>query len=270
MNRTTLSALFLALLLGGVAVLPVLAQDEIDDAGWLEECRDQDSRRAVACDVRVESMAATGSLRVDPDENGGVLFRAWDRNVVEVHARVTARADDDAEARRLVQGVSLDLRPGEVRAEVPRRGNVSVTMVIRVPRRGDLSAEAVNGPVGAKGVEGRVDLRTRNGPVSLVDLAGQVTARSQNGPIHVILAGTRWNGPGLDAETRNGPVTVEIPDGYSAEFETGTRNGPFHSDVALTLPPGSYGRDPLRVRLGSGGSPVRVKTTNGPVSIESR
>lgn len=271
MNRIAVSAFALAFLPALGAPAPAAAQ-QVDDAAWIEECRDDDygDGRAVECDVRVESMASTGSLRVDPDANGGAIFRGWDENRVEVHARITARDVDPAAARALSDEVEIDLEPGSIRTRIPRRGNVSATLVILVPRRTNVSAEAVNGPVGARGIEGRIDLRTTNGPVSLREVAGEVTARSQNGPIHVTLSGSRWAGSGLDAETRNGPIHLEIPDGYSAELETGTRNGPFRSDVALTLPPGTYGRENLRVRLGSGGAPVRVVTTNGPVEIDRR
>lgn len=270
MKRATLSAFALAVVLAAAAPAPLAAQDEVDDDAWIEDCREQDDSRAVECAVRVESMPATASLAVDPDQNGGVVFRGWDADRIEVHARITARADDAATARALADEVEIEMRPGSVRASVPRRENVSATLVILVPRRIDVSAEATNGPVAARGIEGRIDLRTTNGPVSLREVAGDVTARSKNGPIHVTLSGSRWTGTGLDAETRNGPVHLEIPDGYSAELETGTKNGPFRSDIALTLPPGTYGRGPLAVRLGAGGAPVRVTTTNGPVTIERR
>jgi hypothetical protein len=47
--------------------------------------------------------------------------------------------------------------------------------------------------------------------------------------------------------------------------------GPFETEIPLQvrIEPGKSGRQ-FRVELGSGGPLVRVITTNGPVSIESR
>ncbi len=139
-----------------------------------------------------------------------------------------------------------------------------------MPRRGDVTAETVNGPVSAEDLAGRLDLRAVNGPVTLSGVAGDVHAHATNGPLTVDLAGTRWEGTGLDAETQNGPVTLSIPDGYSAELETGTVNGPMQIDFPITLQ-GRIGRmSRIRTTLGSGGSPVRVVTTNGPLNVRRR
>ena len=98
-------------------------------------------------------------------------------------------------------------------------------------------------------------------------MGGNVHARVQNGPLSVKLQGTRWDGEGLDAETVNGPVHLEIPAGYSARLETGTVNGPMSTEFPLTVT--LQGRVARRITatLGSGGAPVRVVTTNGPLVI---
>ena len=92
----------------------------------------------------------------------------------------------------------------------------------------------------------------------------------QNGPIAVTLAGTTWQGAGLDAETRNGPISLTVPDGYNARLETGTVHGPFASDLPLTVTLQGRLSGPFTATLGSGGAPIRLVTTNGPVSIKRR
>ena|SRR5688572_22906574 len=112
-------------------------------------------------------------------------------------------------------------------------------------------------------------LSTENGPLALVGLAGDVTARAVNGPLKVVLSGTGWRGARLDAETVNGPVSLEVPDGYSADLEVGTVNGRFVSEIPFTMEAGDF-PDRMRVTLGQGGAPVRVVTTNGPVRVKRR
>lgn len=53
-------------------------------------------------------------------------------------------------------------------------------------------------------------------------------------------------------------VEVRVPSDYNAKFETGTRNGPFHTDIPITVQ-GNIGR------LGQ-----QISTTpNGPLTIRS-
>ena len=96
-------------------------------------------------------------------------------------------------------------------------------------------------------------------------LAGDVQAETTNGGVHVELAGDSWEGEGLDVETRNGGVKLSIPEGYSAELETGTVNGRVNIDFPVTVQ-GQIGRS-IETTLGSGGAPIRVKTRNGGVTI---
>lgn len=63
----------------------------------------------------------------------------------------------------------------------------------------------------------------------------------------------------------NGGVQVTVPDGYNAQFETGTRNGGLRVDFPVTIS-GDIKRH-LETTLGSGGAPVRVMTTNGGVKV---
>lgn len=257
-------------------VLPLLpldihAQDD-DDREWLEECRDDDyGDRARYCEVLVESVAdPAASIAFDGGRNGGVQYVGWDQDRMEVHARIQAHADTEAEAHDIIRAVRLEIGSTGGRAVGPD-DDIVVVYKVFVPRRRNLEATAQNGPVSARGVTGRIRLETRNGPISLKEVGGDVQVRAQNGPIAVALAGGTWEGEGLDAETRNGPVSVSIPAGYSAVLETGTVNGPFTTEMPLQvqIQPGESTRR-FRATLGSGGPVVRVVTTNGPVSIRSR
>ncbi|HEX2190854.1 MAG TPA: hypothetical protein VHG51_18245 [Longimicrobiaceae bacterium] len=265
-NAAAAAAALLALL----AALPAAAQRS--DAEWLENCREQGSRwgseRARFCEVRTETLRPPRTLTVDGGENGGASVHGSDAAEVRVSARIQAHAATEAEAREIARRVAIRTEGGTVRADGPaqaRGTGWSVVFDIRVPHRQDVSVTARNGPVAVEDVSGRMTLRTENGPVSLRGVGGAVNARVRNGPISVDLDGSRWSGEGLDAESVNGPVTLRIPEGYSAELEVGNTNGPARIDLPLS---GGYrsGR-PLRTTLGSGGAPVRVVTSNGPIVV---
>lgn len=257
---------------------PALAQRaaprSADD--WLADCRsrhDEDDR-ARACELReLGFRPRERPVRVDASPNGGVTVTGWDRDSVHVRAVVQASARTDGAAQALLREVRLDASGGAVRAEGPEGGHGSgwwVSYEVRVPRRADVRAETVNGPLSAWDLAGRLALETTNGPITLSGLAGDVHARATNGPLTVTLEGTRWEGAGLDAETRNGPATLLVPEGYSARLETGTVNGPMMVDIPITVQ-GRIGRmTRLSTTLGSGGAPVRVVTTNGPLTLRRR
>ena len=128
--------------------------------------------------------------------------------------------------------------------------------------------KGVNGSLGVDGVNGKLDLRTTNGSVSLADVGGDVRAHTQNGSLSVQLAGSKWDGSGLDAETQNGSVRMAIPEGYAAQIETGTVNGGIHTDFPITVQ-GRIGRR-LTLPLNGGGVTLRAMTTNGGVTLSRR
>ncbi len=117
-------------------------------------------------------------------------------------------------------------------------------------------------------VQGRLALRTTNGGISLTRVNGDVHGTTTNGGVHVVLDGAGWFGEGLEAETLNGGVHVELPDGYSAHLDAGTQNGGIQIGIPVTVQ-GQIGRT-LETDLGRGGPTLRLRTTNGGLSINRR
>jgi hypothetical protein len=252
-------------------------RDEPDDAGWLEQCRRNESGgwhddgRERFCDVRVSQLQLRGRLAVDGRQNGGVAVRGAEGSGAVVHARVTAEARTRAEAEEVAREVRISTAGDSVVATGPERSRGRswyVSYVVEVPRRTDLWVAAQNGGVSVAGVTGRMELTTHNGGMSLTDVGGDVRASTHNGGLRVRLAGRRWEGAGLDAETRNGGVQLELPDGYAAHLETGTVNGGFNTDIPITVQ-GRVGRR-ITTDLNGGGPPIRVTTTNGGVTLRRR
>jgi hypothetical protein len=239
--------------------------DPCRDSGW-----DDDYYRE--CEVREESMAA-GPLTVDAGRNGGIHVEGWDRNEIRVRAVVKANARSEADAKQLASAVQVQVGGGKVTAVGPtteRREWWSVNYRINVPRRNDLDLSANNGGVTIFGVSGTIRFDTTNGGVRLNALAGDVRGETRNGGLDVVLNGDRWDGVGLDVETSNGGVNLTIPEGYNAELTTRTVNGGFRTDFPMTIQGELSPRRGITTTLGSGGPPVRVRTTNGGLRINKR
>src|SRR5688572_24637810 len=185
----SMKVLFFAAMLAAAPGL--LAQQDEDE--WLDNCREYESRRRVAhCEIKNTGyrQVAGGLLTAEPNQNGGVSIRGWDRDSVHVQARIRTVARTEDAARALSEQIRILTERGNVRASGPsldRDANWHVSFIIYVPRRTDVRAETHNGPIGLTQIEGNIDVRAVNGPIALRELAGDVRARAQNGPISITL-----------------------------------------------------------------------------------
>ena len=233
------------------------------------------SRRETFCEIREETLSGITTLDVDATPNGGIRVRGSDRRDVQVRSRVTTYADTESEARSLASAVSVSTSGGRIRADGPASGrdeHWSVSFELLVPRNAGVTLDTRNGGISIADFQGTARFEARNGGVTLSNVGGDIRGETVNGGINIELDGDRWNGAGLDVETRNGGVRMLVPANYSARLETGTVNGGFRVDFPITV----QGRLPagrnrtLNTTLGSGGPTIRVMTTNGGVTIARR
>lgn len=264
----------MALLIGGVTAARAQERErERTPEEWLQRCREWDNDdRYRHCEIRDVTMPRlTGRLTVDGRLNGGIVVRGWDRNEVLVRAKIQTWGESAADARQLAAAIRVRTDENRISADESsseRRSGWSVSYDISVPRRADLDLRTHNGGIRVEGVNGRVELEALNGGVSIRDVQGELRGGTTNGGVILWLDGDRWIGPGVDLETTNGGVTVMIPERYNARLETGTVNGGLNVDFPITVQ-GMIGRR-LSTTLGAGGPLIRVRTTNGGVTLRRR
>jgi hypothetical protein len=252
--------------LGALLLAPALLVAQSTTLSCDDDDRDADAERY--CEIREFTVAAGRSpIAIDGGANGGVQVHGWGGNEIRVFARVVAHARSDERARELAGAVTI-ATGGTIEARGPdtrRREWWSVTIEAFVPRRSDLDVETVNGGIRIDDVHGRIRFDATNGGVTLAGLGGDVQGRTTNGGIRLALDGDSWDGAGADVRATNGGIVLTVPEGYSANLETGTTNGGMQIDFPVTV----QGRLNRRVELtlGNGGPPIRAVTTNGGVVI---
>jgi hypothetical protein len=247
---------------------PAIADDDHPWGRWAD-CDEITERSIRHCSQTFsEWKPQSKTVRVDAGKNGSVSVVGWDKDLVRVQATLLVRADSEREAEELAARVQIRLERDLITVSGPERMGRdtwwSVSFRVWAPHESDLDLVADNGGIGVRDLAGKMRMTTHNGPLKLDEVAGEVLGRTRNGPLTVHLSGNRWQGKGLDVETHNGPVTLHIPEDYSAVLESGTRNGPW----SVNLPVSVKRRTWFTVELGDGGSPVRVVTHNGPLSIK--
>ena len=211
-------------------------------------------------------LPAGGSFELQ-NVNGSVMVSGWEREEVEVYAKKSARQNQgdlkrvSIEVAALADGVSVQTRyPQDAGVEV------YVEYHIRVPQRVQLRRVAtVNGSVNVFGVEAAGELRAVNGDVEVYDSIGRLSARTTNGNVRVELRQLEAGGP-VTLETVNGSVVLGLPADAGADLEVRSLNGDFRSEIPAVVQ-NSQGPREFRVRLGSGGTPVRIRTVNGGIRV---
>jgi DUF4097 and DUF4098 domain-containing protein YvlB len=234
--------------------------------------RQYDSDRATHCEVREDTIGGANPLDIDAGRNGGIRVRGWDRGDVLVRARIEAQAGTDAEARRLVAAVRIDTAGARVRADGPdtsgREESWSVSFELNVPRNAMLTLKTNNGGIAIDDFRGTATFHAKNGGLALRNVGGDLRGETTNGGVTLDVTGDHWDGSGLNVETHNGGINLNLPKGFSAELEAGTTHGRVSIDFPVTVQ-GSIGRH-LETTLGSGGPKLRAITTNGGVTIRQR
>lgn len=239
-----------------------------------------------------------GSTLTLRNVNGAVTLDAWDRNEVRIEADKEVKAGSDADARKLMDQVKIDVQTGagglRVDTKLPKRdngllgwlggnsGGINVTYRVHLPRQAKVDAGSVNGAVAltgthgaakldttngsvkAAGVDGNLDLGTTNGRITAEGITGTVKADTTNGSIDLQFASVPRQGD-LALETTNGGVTVKLPRGAGVSVDAATTNGRVHSDFQVAG--GEAGKHHLSGDVNGGGSRLHIRTTNGGVHL---
>jgi DUF4097 and DUF4098 domain-containing protein YvlB len=251
--------------------------------------------------------APAGARLTIHNANGKTRVVGEDRDDIEVVVTKHARAESTEAAQQLLGQIELlstevgkDL---ELEVDAPARWNRhgGAHLMLRVPRNLEVTAIAVNGRVCLEGLRSSVHARSSNGPVSISDVQGDVEvftsnakvhcrctcgrlkarssnskihleehrgsvdASTSNGVIHAVLSELGQGGVVL--ATSNGRIVLELPDHVDADVDVRVENGVIRSSLEVDTPSGDQRRGRLRGKLGRGGALIKLRTSNGTISL---
>lgn len=147
--------------------------------------------------------------------------------------------------------------------------DVSIDMVVKVPKGLQVSAHSVSGDVTVAGAEGRVRAGSVSGDVRMDQLRSitGVRASSVSGNIDVRVESLSGEGD-LHFSSVSGNVTAELPKDLNADVTMRSVSGQLDSDFPLTLN-GRMNRHSLEARIGKGGRILEVHTVSGDVRLRT-
>lgn len=178
------------------------------------------------------------------------------------HLTLHARTDDGAiRVENLAGRLTLGTGDGSVTAD-------------RVS--GELEIRTGDGSIRVDNAEGKLDVETDDGSITLDGKASLLRARTGDGSIRMRMASGSVMAGEWDVYTGDGSVTLTLPRGFNAEIDAETSDGSVRSSHP-DLPDQTSERDDnerrerreLRGRMGEGGHPLKIRSGDGNIRIES-
>jgi Toastrack DUF4097 len=257
-------------------------------------------------DETIRIPAPRGAAISIHNANGKTRVVGEDRADIEISVHKSVSADCPEIAEKLLDSILLQNGKSsdvlEIEIQIPRKCSRRAVahLEVRVPRATQVASSSTNGKISLEGLERSIRARSSNGSIAICEVNGDIDvttanakvacrctqgrlhARSSNGKIEVgshtgSIDASTSNGvikasidvlgeEGVVLSTSNGRIVLDIPDNSDADVDIRVENGHIRNDIDLeeTLP---HADGRVRGRIGKGGTPIRLKTSNGTISL---
>lgn len=214
--------------------------------------------------------------------NGRVTINSWDQPKVRVIAHKEVDGDR-SELKQALADLRVDMQPRNgglvVTTHYPKESDgmgsifawlagdhidANVRYEVTVPRSMNVDVTNTNGGIYLTGVTGKHELDTTNGKIEVKGCSGSLDASTTNGGINAELVRIAQGQP-LRFETTNGRIELALPAGAAADLDAATTNGSIDSDLPVATT--RTGSNSLRGTINGGGTSLRMRTTNGGITI---
>ena len=232
---------------------------------------------------------------------GSVKLTSWDRNEVEIRARIQAAAGVDADyARKSVDETTVDVTAGsrDVRIRsnydrvsgarnwfgvMPWKEVPEIHYDIRAPRKLEIRLDIDRSDTAMRGFDGRVDIVADRSELNLVDVAGRITLevdRGESSRLENVRGSLRIDGDrtnfdiGLvrlddrsSIETDRGDIRIAVPrsQGFTIDADL-TRRSDFDADD-LTVQRRHGDNRRFTADVNGGGPTLTVEADRGRIRL---
>jgi hypothetical protein len=250
--------------------------------------------------------AAAGAAISIHNANGKTRVLGEDREDIEIRVHKSVSADCPELAEKLLDSIHLQNGRSsdvlEIEVQIPRKCSRHAVAHIElcIPRDTKVDVGSTNGKICLEGINRSIRARSNNGSISISQIRGDIDvttanakvtcscthghlrARSSNGKIEVdshqgSIDASTSNGvirasidqlgeTGVSLTTTNGRIVLDLPEKPDVDVDILVENGHIRND--LELKDETHDMDGrVRGRIGNGGTPIRLRTSNGTVAL---
>ncbi len=234
-----------------------------------------------------------GTLTIIGPPDGSITIEGWPRSEVEISAEIQIRANTETDLNLLAAVNTFVLDEDANHLRVLSTGTHDKAFMrsvakkfpktllglpwridyrIRVPIATDLDINAGRGPISVAGVEGNIQISAAESVAKLKLTGGTVSATIAIGTLNLQIPARSWRGVGAELRVAAGEITVEIPTGFSGDFDADVlRSGKIDASFE-ELGRASRGVDPRRMsaRAGAGGAAFKLTVGDGVIVIKQQ
>jgi hypothetical protein len=233
------------------------------------------------------------TLTIVGPPTGSITIEGWPRSEVEISAEIELRANTEADLDLLaaVNTFVIDEDANHVRVlstgthdkafmrTVAKKFPKTllglpwkIDFRIRVPFACDLDINAGSGPINISGLEGNIQLSAAQSAASLNLIGGTVSATIGMGNVKLAIPAKSWRGVGALLRLASGDITVELPPGFSGDFDAEIlRSGKIDASYEeLGSTSRGVGPRTLSARAGAGGAAFKLTVGDGTIVIKKQ
>jgi hypothetical protein len=210
-------------------------------------------------------LSATASFSL-VNLTGNVRVEGWDEPQAEVKI---IKEGGTAEDRKAVE-IRLINRSDLLSLEtaLTRSSPVEVHYELRLPRNlRQLEIKSADSKVELSQMTGAINVSVQGSSIELKDVAGAINTKIVQGDTKVSIKGN-LTGP-QELKSVNGDIELRLSDETGADIEAETIGGEIDvdDDLHLTVENRRVGQS-VHGRVGTGGTPISIKTVNGDIRIK--
>ena len=238
-------------------------------------------------------LAYGGTLTIIGPPDSSITIEGWQRSEVDVSAEIQLRADTEKDLDLLAAINTFVLDEDSNHLRVMSTGTHDKAFMrsvakkfpktllglpwridfrIRVPFAIDLDINAGRGPISINGVEGNIQFSAAESETNLKLTGGTVYGTIATGTVKLEVPARSWRGVGATFRLAAGNITIEIPTGFSGDFDAEVlRSGKIDASFE-ELARASRGADPrtLSARAGAGGAAFKLTVGDGVIVIRKQ
>jgi hypothetical protein len=150
-----------------------------------------------------------------------------------------------------------------------RSTDATASFVAELPADVSVDASTTSGSVDVQGVSSGVTAKTTNGTVSASNVSGPTTLSTVNGNVRLSMNAV-GAADSIHLRTTNGMISAELPPGIDGMFDLGVTNGVVQTNLPINNQNADRMGRRVRGQIGTSNRVVRMRTTNGTLSVTTK